>query len=97
MSHILHDWGLETQKMLTAKACAALPPGGAFCAIESTIDDARRAVVPALMMSLNMLIETPDGFNFSHAHFASLAKEAGFNHTAVVPLVGAMAALCAYK
>jgi hypothetical protein len=58
MGHILHDWDLETKKMLIGKAFKAVAPGGAFVVYEAIIDDDRKENTFGLMMSLNMLIET---------------------------------------
>lgn len=89
MGHILHDWDLPTKKMLIAKAFDALPPGGAFVVYESIIDDDRSQNAFGLMMSLNMLIETPGGFDFTGADCMGWMKEAGFSRARVEPLVGA--------
>lgn len=97
MGMILHDWNLEVKKMLIAKAYAALPPGGAFIAVEQLIDDARRENVFGLMMSLNMLVETGDGFDYTGADFAGWCKEAGFSRCEVLPLAGPASAAIAYK
>ena len=59
-------------------AYEALPPGGAFIAVENLIDDARRANAFGLMMSLNMLIEFGDAFDFTGADFWNWCREAGF-------------------
>ena len=88
MGMILHDWNLEKKKMLIAKAWRALPAGGAFVAIENVIDNDRRQNVFGLMMSLNMLIETPGGFDYTGADCAAWMKDAGFSATRVEPLVG---------
>jgi len=88
MGHILHDWGLEDKRMLCAKAYEALPEGGAFIVYEALIDDERRHNAFGLMMSLNMLIETPDGFDFTGADGQGWMKEAGFRETRVEHLVG---------
>jgi hypothetical protein len=88
MGHILHDWDLPTKKMLIRKAFDALPIGGAFIVYEAIIDDERAKNAFALLMSLNMLIETPGGFDFTGADCAAWLKEAGFSATRVVPLVG---------
>ena len=61
MGHILHDWDLPTKKMLVRKAFDAVPAGGAFIVYEAIIDDDRSKNAFGLMMSLNMLIETPGG------------------------------------
>ena len=88
MGHILHDWDLPTKKMLVRKAYAALPPGGAFIVYEAIIDDDRSKNAFGLMMSLNMLIETPGGFDYTGADCAGWMKEAGFTSTRIEPLVG---------
>ena len=97
MGMILHDWNLEKKKMLIAKAYAALPEGGAFVAIENIIDDERRQNAFGLMMSLNMLIEFGDAFDFTGADFASWCLEAGFRRIEVMPLQGPASAAIAYK
>ena len=88
MGHILHDWDLPTKKMLIAKAFAAIPAGGALVVYEALIDDERSTNAFGLMMSLNMLIETPGGFDYTGADCCAWMKEAGFSQTEVHPLVG---------
>lgn len=97
MGMILHDWNLEHKKMLIAKAYRALPPGGALVAIENVIDDARRENAFGMMMSLNMLVEFGDAFDFTGADFRSWCLEAGFAHCEVLPLAGPASAAIAYK
>lgn len=86
--HILHDWDLETKKMLLRKAYEALPSGGAVVVYDSMIDDARVANSFGLLMSLNMLIETSGGFDYTGADCIGWMKEAGFQKTRVEHLVG---------
>jgi DNA-binding HxlR family transcriptional regulator len=88
MGHILHDWDLPTKKMLVKKAFDAIPSGGAFVVYESIIDDARVKNTFGLMMSLNMLIETHGGFDYTGADCSGWMKEAGFSATRVEHLVG---------
>jgi SAM-dependent methyltransferase len=88
MGHILHDWNLEEKMMLLRKAYAALPPKGALIVHEALIDDARKTNAFGLLMSLNMLIETHGGFDFSGADCRQWMKEAGFSRTRVEPLTG---------
>lgn len=88
MGHILHDWNLEEKKQLIAKAYEALPEGGAFIIFESLIDDERKQNAFGLLMSLNMLIETPGGFDYTGADCCSWLQEAGFRETQVEPLAG---------
>lgn len=88
LGRILHDWDLAEKKMLLAKAYAALPKGGALIVYESLIDDARRQNAFGLLMSLNMLIETKGGFDFTGADCAGWMREVGFQKTYVEHLVG---------
>ena len=88
MGHILHDWDLPTKKMLIAKAFDALPSGGAFIIFEAIIDDERRTNAFGLLMSLNMLIETRGGFDYTGADGAAWMQEAGFKQTRVEHLCG---------
>ena len=97
MGMILHDWNLETKKQLIAKAYRALPKGGALIAIENIIDDERRQNAFGLLMSLNMLIEFGDAFDFTGADFAGWCREAGFSRCEVLPLAGPASAAIAYK
>jgi predicted O-methyltransferase YrrM len=97
MGNILHDWDLEQKQLLIRKAYAALPPGGAFIAIENIIDDDRRQNAFGLLMSLNMLIETPGGFDYTGGDFAGWAKAAGFKDVKLLPLAGPTSAAIAYK
>jgi hypothetical protein len=88
MGHILHDWNLEEKKLLIGKAYEALPPGGALIIFESLIDDDRRTNTFGLLMSLNMLIELPGGFDYTGADCSGWLQEAGFRETRVEHLVG---------
>ncbi len=79
MGLILHDWDLPTKRMLIAKAHAALPSGGSLIVYEMLIDDERRTNLPGLLMSLNMLIETRGGFDFTAADCIGWMRDAGFS------------------
>ena len=97
MGHILHDWDLPTKQMLVAKAFDAVPAGGALVVYEAIIDDDRSKNAFGLMMSLNMLIETPGGFDYTGADCAGWMKAAGFSSTRVEPLVGPDSMVIAIK
>lgn len=88
MGHILHDWGLDKKRALIAKAYEALPSGGALVIHEAIIDDDRSKNAFGLLMSLNMLIETHDGFDFTGADCCGWMKDAGFKQTRVEHLAG---------
>jgi O-methyltransferase domain/Dimerisation domain len=97
MGHILHDWDLSQKRILLAKAHAALPKGGALIIYESIIDDERRQNAFGLLMSLNMLIETPGGFDFTGADCQAWMREAGFSQTRIEPLAGPDSMVVAIK
>lgn len=88
MGHVLHDWDLEDKRMLIGKAFQALPEGGAFIIYEAIIDDDRRKNAFGLMMSLNMLIETYGGFDYTGADCMGWMRDAGFRETRVEHLAG---------
>lgn len=89
MGHILHDWNLEQKRDLIAKAYTALPPGGALLIYDAIIDDDRRRNAFGLLMSLNMLVETRGGFDYTGADCRGWMHDAGFKETRVEPLCGA--------
>ena len=97
MGMILHDWGLDQKQALIAKAYEALPADGAFVVIESLIDDARRSNTFGLTMSLNMLIEFGDAFDYTAADFRQWCSAAGFRSFETIPLDGPSSAAVAYK
>ena len=97
MGRILHDWDLAQKRMLLAKAFDALPKGGALIVYESMIDDDRRENIHGLLMSLNMLIETPGGFDYTGADCKEWMREAGFSEVRVEPLVGPTSMAVAVK
>jgi SAM-dependent methyltransferase len=88
MGHILHDWNLDEKMMLLRKAYDALPENGALIIHEALIDDARKQNAFGLLMSLNMLIETHGGFDFTGADCRKWMKEVGFKRTRVTRLAG---------
>jgi hypothetical protein len=97
MGNILHDWDEENKIALMKKAYESLPANGAFVAIEGIIDDERKHNVFGIMMSLNMLIETGTGFDYTFADFNKWAAIAGFKSTSLLPLAGPSSAAIAYK
>ena len=88
MGHILHDWNIDEKRLLLRKAHDALPDGGALIVYEAIIDDERRRNAFGLLMSLNMLIETPGGFDYTGADCRAWMQETGFRESYVEHLVG---------
>lgn len=97
MGNILHDWSEERKLLLIKKAYDALPEGGAFVAIENVIDNERSQNVFGLTMSLNMLIETEEGFDYTLSDFENWSKQAGFKTVEQITLAGPSSAVIAYK
>lgn len=97
MGMILHDWNMEKKMQLIQSAYNALPEGGAFIAIEALIDDARRENLHGMLMSLNMLIEFGDAFDYSGADFRGWCSEVGFKRFDTIHLAGPSSAAIAYK
>jgi SAM-dependent methyltransferase len=88
MGHILHDWDLDEKRLLLRKAYDALPEAGALIVYDAIIDDERRGNAFGLLMSLNMLIETPGGFDYTGADCRAWMQEAGFRDSYVEHLIG---------
>jgi hypothetical protein len=97
MGHILHDWNLEEKKMLIRKAFEALPQGGSLVVYDSIIDDDRSRNLFGLLMSLNMLIETPGGFDYTGADCIGWMRDAGFREARVEHLLGPDSMVVAVK
>jgi SAM-dependent methyltransferase len=97
MGHILHDWNLDEKIMLLRKAYDALPANGALIVHEALIDDARKQNAFGLLMSLNMLIETHGGFDFTGADCRKWMKAVGFKRTQIARLAGPDGMVVGYK
>ncbi len=97
MGNILHGVDEETKQALVIKAYNAIEEGGVFMAIENIIDNDRRQNTFGLLMSLNMLIENGDAFDYTMSDFDRWAKTAGFKRTEIIPLAGPTSAAIAYK
>ena len=97
MGHILHDWGLEDKLRLLRKAYDALPKGGALIVYESLIDDERRHNTAGLLMSLNMLIETAAGFDYTGSECREWMRQTGFRTSRVERLTNAESMVVATK
>jgi hypothetical protein len=97
MGHVIHDWSLDDKKALLRKAYDAVPDGGAVIVFEALIDDERRENLFGLLMSLNMLIETPAGFDFTGADASAWLHEVGFRETSVEHLAGPDSMVVGFK
>ena len=97
MGHVLHNWNLQEKHLLLQKAYAALPKNGALIVYDSMIDDARCRNVAGMLMSLNMLIETSGGFDYTPADCRGWMAGTGFRKTSVIPLTAVESMVVATK
>ena len=97
MGRVLHNWDLETKGLLLRKAHAALLLGGALIVYERLIDDDRRTNTTGMLSSLNMLIMTDGGFDFSGADCVSWLQEAGFRDMRVERLTYEQSMVVGFK
>jgi len=97
MGNILHGLTEDVKQELVKKVYDTLPAGGAFIAIENIIDNERRQNTFGLLMSLNMLIENGDAFDYTLNDFEKWTQAAGFKHVELIPLAGPSSAGVAYK
>ncbi len=88
MGHILHNWDLGKKRLLIKKAHAALPEQGALIVYESILDDQRRKNTGGLLASLNMLVVTQGGFEYTQRECSRWMREAGFRRTYATHLIG---------
>ncbi len=97
MGNILHGMNEEAKLYMIKKVYDVLPENGVFIAIENIIDNDRNKNTFGLLMSLNMLIENGDGFDYTQQDFENWVKQTGFKRTDLMPLAGPTSAAIAYK
>ena len=85
MGRILHDWSVPQRELLLKKAHAALSGSGTLIVYEAFIDNSRRKP-GGLLSSLNMLLQTNDGSEFTTHECRALMQEVGFGDAYVIPL-----------
>lgn len=88
LGHVLHDWDAAQKALLIDKAYRALKPGGAVLIYDAMIDEDRRHNLFGLLMSLNMLIETAGGYEYTATECQSLMRAVGFVNCTSQPLIG---------
>ena len=88
---------VREKRRLVRKAYQALPSVGTLIVHEALIDDGRKENAFGLLMSLNMLIGTPGGFDFTGADCMQWMHNAGFKRTKVEKLAGPNSMVIAIK
>lgn len=85
LGHVLHDWDPRQRKELVAKAYAAVNPGGALLVYDRMLDD-EPAHVENLVISLDMLLVTDGGSEYTVTELLGHAAAAGCNDVLAEPL-----------
>lgn len=88
LGHMLHNFDGVRRRYLLGQAFESLPRGGKVIVYDAMIDPERRRSVVGLLMSLNMLIETPDGRDYTRDEAVTFLRDAGFSSLSVRPLTG---------
>ena len=96
LGRILHDWSVPQRELLLRKAHAALSDNGALIVYEAFIDDLRRKP-GGLLSSLNMLLQTNDGSEFTTRECRASMQEMGFGDTYVIRLTDTHTAVVGTK
>jgi 3-hydroxy-5-methyl-1-naphthoate 3-O-methyltransferase len=99
LSMIMHDWDELQNRQILKKCYQALPSGGAVVISELLVNDEKTGPPPAALMSLNMLIETQGGRNYTPAEYRAWLSDVGFRNVEVrwFEAAGANGAVIAYK
>ena len=97
IGRVLHNWDVATKKMLLRKAHDALPPAGSLIVYERMIDDGRQTNAAGLLASLNMLIMTDGGFDYTSEDLIGWMKEAGFRDLRVEPVTSELSMVVGIK
>jgi precorrin-6B methylase 2 len=97
MGNILHGLVEEKKQQVIQKVYDTLETGGAFIVIENIIDEERKQHMFGMLMSLNMLVQNGDGFDYMPSDFNRWTTSAGFSKTEFIPLAGPATAAIAYK
>ncbi|GAA0526083.1 hypothetical protein GCM10010172_03240 [Paractinoplanes ferrugineus] len=85
IGHVLHDWSPEERQMLISKAYAALPSGGTLLVYDRMVDEEPTDPVN-LIISLDMLLTTKGGAEYTAAECQEWMTTAGFVETSVSAL-----------
>jgi len=99
LSLIMHDWSEADDRRILQKCFAALPSGGAVIICELLVNEAKTGPAPAALMSLNMLVETAGGRNYTAGEYSSWLRDLGFRRIRTVRFraPGADGAVIGYK
>ncbi|MFE0155608.1 methyltransferase [Nonomuraea sp. NPDC059007] len=85
IGHVLHDWSEQERRMLVGKAFEAVSPGGALLVYDRMVEE-EPTDPDNLVISLDMLLTTPGGAEYTPGACGSWLEEAGFTAVSHRPL-----------
>jgi SAM-dependent methyltransferase len=85
LGHVLHDWDAQQRKFLVQKAYESVTPGGVLLVYDRMLDRASSRV-ENLVISLDMLLVTDGGSEFTVGELRGHAEAAGFTSVEDRPL-----------
>jgi hypothetical protein len=95
--HVFHGYSRHTRAELAAKAFASLPPGGALIVYDAMTEPGRPFDYISRLSSLNIMLETREGYESSTADCSKLLRENGFDRIKVRHLIGPTSAVFGFK
>ena len=90
LSHIIHFLDEEKDKILLKKIHDSLPNdrNSAIIISEWLLNDEKTGPVPSALMSLTMIVEQPQGRNYSFSEISKMLTDVGFTNIEKRPLAG---------
>ncbi|MCW2652347.1 MAG: methyltransferase [Mycobacterium sp.] len=95
--HVLHGYGETERRELIAKAYAAVPAGGALLIYDAMVNPNRRRNFASHLSSLNIMLETREGFEATTTQCAEWLRAAGFVRVTTRHLIGPTSMVFGYK
>jgi SAM-dependent methyltransferase len=95
--HLLHGHSESTRRQLIGKAYAALPPGGSLLVYDAMVNKNSRYKFMSLLSSLNIMLETREGFEATTDECAEWFRDAGFRDVTITHLVGPTSMVYGFK
>ncbi|MDP9288376.1 MAG: hypothetical protein M3P08_09275 [Thermoproteota archaeon] len=98
LSLIIHDYNEEKDRSLSKKFYDSLPKeNGAIIISDWLLNDEKTGPIPAALMSLNMIMLTSGGRNYSFVEISRRLSDVGFKNIEKRPLAGPAQIVIGYK
>jgi hypothetical protein len=99
LSHIIHFLDEEKDKILLKKIYDSLPNdrNSAIIISEWLLNDEKTGPVPSALMSLTMIVDQPQGRNYSFSEVSKMLTDVGFTNIEKRPLAGPAEIVIGYK